>query len=346
VLLSNELPSAPADLNAKPARFDRFVSEALATPGQAPQSGLRRTACTTLQLNVTTRCNLACHHCHVESGPKRTEAMDARVIARVIEVLAKNPQLTTLDLTGGAPEMSEHFRELVTEARKLGRRVIDRCNLTILFEPGQQDTAQFLADQGVEIIASLPCYTAENVENQRGRGVFNKSIEGLRMLCALGYGKPDNGLKLDLVYNPGGAFLPPSQAELELEYRDELSTRFDITFNNLLTITNMPIKRFAHDLERTGQVSEYMSLLVNHFNPQTVEALMCRETLSVAYDGSLFDCDFNQALAIPIGANIKSIFDLDTVDGLEGQIVATDEHCFGCTAGAGSSCGGALKENG
>ncbi|MFB0977292.1 MAG: arsenosugar biosynthesis radical SAM protein ArsS [Myxococcota bacterium] len=344
--MSNELPSAPADLNAKPARFDRFVSEALATPGQAPQSGLRRTACTTLQLNVTTRCNLACHHCHVESGPKRTEAMDARVIARVIEVLAKNPQLTTLDLTGGAPEMSEHFRELVTEARKLGRRVIDRCNLTILFEPGQQDTAQFLADQGVEIIASLPCYTAENVENQRGRGVFNKSIEGLRMLCALGYGKPDNGLKLDLVYNPGGAFLPPSQAELELEYRDELSTRFDITFNNLLTITNMPIKRFAHDLERTGQVSEYMSLLVNHFNPRTVEALMCRETLSVAYDGSLFDCDFNQALAIPIGANIKSIFDLDTVDGLEGQIVATDEHCFGCTAGAGSSCGGALKENG
>lgn len=272
--------------------------------------------------------------------------MDARVIARVIEVLAKNPQLTTLDLTGGAPEMSEHFRELVTEARKLGRRVIDRCNLTILFEPGQQDTAQFLADQGVEIIASLPCYTAENVENQRGRGVFNKSIEGLRMLCALGYGKPGNGLKLDLVYNPGGPFLPPSQAELELEYRDELSSRFDITFNNLLTITNMPIKRFAHDLERTGQVSEYMSLLVNHFNPQTVEALMCRETLSVAYDGSLFDCDFNQALAIPIGANIKSIFDLDTVDGLEGQIVATDEHCFGCTAGAGSSCGGALKENG
>ena len=345
MLLSNELPSAPADLNAKPARFDRFVSEALATPGQALQSGLRRTACTTLQLNVTTRCNLACHHCHVESGPKRTEAMDARVIARVIEVLAKNPQLTTLDLTGGAPEMSEHFRELVTEARKLGRRVIDRCNLTILFEPGQQDTAQFLADQGVEIIASLPCYTAENVENQRGRGVFNKSIEGLRMLCALGYGKPGNGLKLDLVYNPGGPFLPPSQAELELEYRDELSSRFDITFNNLLTITNMPIKRFAHDLERTGQVSEYMSLLVNHFNPQTVEALMCRETLSVAYDGSLFDCDFNQALAIPIGANIKSIFDLDTVDGLEGQIVATDEHCFGCTAGAGSSCGGALKEN-
>ncbi|MEO1912683.1 MAG: arsenosugar biosynthesis radical SAM (seleno)protein ArsS, partial [Myxococcales bacterium] len=306
----------------------------------------RRTACTTLQLNVTTRCNLACHHCHVESGPKRTEAMDARVIARVIEVLAKNPQLTTLDLTGGAPEMSEHFRELVTEARKLGRRVIDRCNLTILFEPGQQDTAQFLADQGVEIIASLPCYTEENVENQRGRGVFNKSIEGLHMLCALGYGKPGNGLKLDLVYNPGGPFLPPSQAELELEYRDELSTRFDITFNNLFTITNMPIKRFAHDLERTGQVSEYMSLLVNHFNPQTVEALMCRETLSVAYDGSLFDCDFNQALAIPIGANIKSIFDLDTVDGLEGQIVATDEHCFGCTAGAGSSCGGALKENG
>ena len=281
----------------------------------------------------------------MESGPKRSEAMNDRVIARVLDLLAKNPQLDTLDLTGGAPEMSEHFRELVIGARELGRRVIDRCNLTILFEPGQEDTAQFLADQRVDIVASLPCYTAENVENQRGRGVFDKSIEGLRMLGALGYGKRDTGLVLDLVYNPGGAFLPPSQAELELKYRDELGTRFDIHFNRLLTITNMPIKRFAHDLERSGQSAEYMSLLVNHFNPETVDALMCRNTLSVAYDGSLFDCDFNQALGIPVGANVKTIFDLDDVGVLVGQPVATDAHCFGCTAGAGSSCGGALEGN-
>lgn len=319
-------------------RFDALACDALDS-----SDGLRRTACTILQLNVTTRCNLACHHCHVESGPKRTEAMDARVVGRVLELLANNPQLDTLDLTGGAPEMSEHFRELVVEARKLGRRVIDRCNLTILFEPGQEDTAQFLADQRVDIIASLPCYTAENVENQRGRGVFDKSIEGLRMLGALGYGKPDSGLKLDLVYNPVGPFLPPSQAELELQYRDELGTRFDIHFNGLLTITNMPIKRFAHDLERSGQTKEYMSLLVNHFNPQTVETLMCRNTLSVAYDGSLYDCDFNQALGIEIGADVKSIFDIDDVANFGGQPVATADHCFGCTAGAGSSCGGALQ---
>lgn len=331
---------ALADVETATNRFEQAIGEAMGL-----QNGLRRTVCTTLQLNVTTRCNLACHHCHVESGPKRTEAMNDRVVARVLDLLAKNPQLETLDLTGGAPEMSAHFRELVVEARKLGRRVLDRCNLTILFEPGQEDTAQFLAEQRVEIVASLPCYTAENVENQRGRGVFGKSIEGLRMLGALGYGKQDTGLVLDLVYNPGGPFLPPSQAELEMQYRDELSSRFDIHFNRLLTITNMPIKRFAHDLERSGQAKEYMSLLVNHFNPRTVDALMCRETLSVAYDGSLFDCDFNQALGLPLGADAKTIFDLEDVANLDGQLVATADHCFGCTAGAGSSCGGALKEN-
>jgi len=321
---------------ASGARFEDVVRSALGTA-----KGLRRDRCTTLQLNVTKRCNLACHHCHVESGPKRSEAMDARTIARVLVLLANNPAVTTLDLTGGAPEMSEHFLELVVGARRLGRRVIDRCNLTILFEPGQETTAQFLADQRVEIVASLPCFTAENVEKQRGRGVFDKSIEGLRLRGQLGYGDPESGLILDLVYNPVGPFLPPSQTELERQYRDELGSRFGIVFNRLLTITNMPIKRFAHDLERSGQASAYLSLLVNHFNPMTVPELMCRDMISVAYDGTIYDCDFNQQLELPVTGPQKTIWDFDDFGLFEGREIATAEHCFGCTAGAGSSCGGA-----
>lgn len=321
-----------------PDRFEDAVNGALGS-----KQGLRRERCVTLQLNVTKRCNLACHHCHVESGPNRSEAMSERTILRILELLAKNPQLTTLDLTGGAPEMSEHFRALVVGARKLGRRVIDRCNLTILFEPGQETTAQFMADQQVEIVASLPFYTAENVERQRGRGVFDKSIEGLRLLCRLGYGDPSTGLILDLIYNPAGPSLPPSQSELELEYRKELGSRFDIRFNRLLTITNMPIKRFAHDLIRSGREAEYLSLLVNHFNPDTVSNLMCREMVSVGYDGTLYDCDFNQQLELQIPGPKKTIWDLENFDLLEGEAIATAEHCFGCTAGAGSSCGGTLQ---
>ncbi|MCP4039047.1 MAG: radical SAM/Cys-rich domain protein [bacterium] len=310
---------------------------------QAVGGGLRRGRCTTLQANITKHCNLACHHCHVESGPGRSEAMSARTADRLLELLARDSSLDTLDLTGGAPEMSEHFRRLVAGARALGRRVIDRCNLTILFEPGQEDTAEFLAKHQVDIVASLPCYTPDNVESQRGRGVFDKSIEGLRRLGGFGYGKEDSNLTLDLVYNPGGPFLPPSQQELEAQYRDELGTSFDIRFNRLLTITNMPIKRFAHDLEREGRASEYMSLLVNHFNPDTVSALMCRELVSVGHDGSLYDCDFNQQLEIPIQGEIKTVFDFEDTRALEGRPIATAGHCFGCTAGAGSSCGGALE---
>jgi len=336
-LKTNIALNEPSSSLAPRHRFEEAVNAAL----QSSQ-GLRRARCTTLQLNVTKRCNLACHHCHVESGPKRSEAMDAATIARVLELLAMNPEITTLDLTGGAPEMSEHFRELVVGARKLDRRVIDRCNLTILFEPGHGDTAQFLADHRVEIVASLPCYTAENVEKQRGRGVFDKSIEGLRLLGQLGYGDPDSGLILDLVYNPGGPALPPSQAELELQYRDELGTRFEIRFNRLLTITNMPIKRFAHDLERSGRASEYLSLLVNHFNPKTIQGLMCRDLVSVAYDGTIYDCDFNQQLELPVTGAQQTIWDVDDFGLFEGRAIATAEHCFGCTAGAGSSCGGAL----
>jgi radical SAM/Cys-rich protein len=317
------------------ANFDSYARDALGT-------GLVRGAATTLQVNITKRCNLACHHCHVESGPKRSEAVSEKIANRVLELLERNPSLEVLDLTGGAPELSGQFRRLVTGARALGRRVIDRCNLTILYEPGQEDTAAFLAENRVDVVASLPCYTAENVEAQRGRGVFDKSIEGLRWLVELGYGDPGGDLVLDLVYNPGGAFLPPAQAELEATYRDRLAGNFGIRFNRLLTITNMPIKRFAHDLEREGRHGEYMSLLVNHFNPDTVAGLMCRETISVGHDGQLYDCDFNQQLELGMTGPASSIFDFHDAAALTGQRVATAAHCFGCTAGAGSSCGGAL----
>ena len=306
---------------------------------------LRRARTTTLQVNVGLRCDLACHHCHVEAGPKRTEALEERLAARVLAVLARNPALDTLDLTGGAPELNPHFRALVRGARALGRGVIDRCNLTVLFEPGQEDTAEFLAREGVAVVASLPCYTAGNVDAQRGKRVYERSIEALRWLDALGYATPGSGLSLDLVYNPLGASLPPPQAQLEADYRRELAA-LGIRFDRLLTITNMPIQRFARDLARRGESEAYLSLLVHHFNPATVAALMCRSTLSVAHDGSLYDCDFNQALALPLGGAPASLFDLEDLAALGGRPIATAAHCFGCTAGAGSSCGGALVGGG
>src|SRR5512145_1596949 len=297
---------------------------------------LLRAPVRTLQVNVGRRCDLACHHCHVEAGPKRTETMDAKTAARVIELLAAGPGIGTLDLTGGAPELCDQFRFLVREARALGRAVIDRCNLTVLFEPGQEDTAEFLAREGVDVVASLPCYTAGNVDAQRGKRVYERSIEALRWLNALGYGA---GLRLDLVYNPLGPSLPAPQAQLEADYRRELAA-LGIRFDRLLTITNMPIKRFARDLARRGESEAYLALLVNHFNPATVDALMCRSTLSVAWDGALYDCDFNLALALPLGGAPASLFDLEDVGALGGRPIATATHCFGCTAGAGSSCGG------
>ena len=305
---------------------------------------LRREAVTTLQVNVGWLCDLACHHCHVEAGPKRTEQMDAPTAERVLELLARNPKVATLDLTGGAPELHDPFRRLVTGARALKRQVIDRCNLTVLFVQGQEDTAEFLAANQVGIVASLPCTTAENVERQRGRGVFDQSIEGLRRLNGWGYGKPDSPLRLDLVYNPVGATLPPSQAELQNRYRDELQALFGIEFHRLLTITNMPIKRFARQLAREGRAEEYLSLLVNHFNPQTVPELMCRQLVSVGYDGRLYDCDFNQMLETPLGGRGRSIWDVSDLGALDGDPIATASHCYGCTAGAGSSCGGALDD--
>ncbi len=327
-LASTEAPNLPS------------FSQKLSSCGLPP---VRRGAVTTLQLNIGWRCNLACHHCHVESGPNRREKMSTRDVARVIELLERSPAVETLDITGGAPEMHDQFRPLVAAARQLGRRVIDRCNLTIFFEPGQADTPEFLAAHDVDIVASLPCYTRENVDRQRGRGVFGRSIEGLQLLNTLGYGRTDAAAGLDLVYNPQGTCLPPGQPELEARYREELRELFGIEFRRLLTITNMPIKRFAQELHRTGSHAEYMSLLVHHFNAATVPALMCRSLVSVGFDGRLYDCDFNQMLELdmPSGAPI-TIWDIDDLAQLEGSPITTASHCFGCTAGSGSSCGGAL----
>ena len=307
---------------------------------------LTREAVTTLQINVGRLCNLACHHCHVEAGPRRTEIMPEPVVDRLIALLDLNPTIAVVDLTGGAPEMNPSFRRLVIEARRRNLRVIDRCNLTILLEPGYTDLPEFLAAQDVHLIASLPCYTAANVNRQRGLGVFDGSIAALKRLNALGYGRGDSARRLDLVYNPLGASLPPSQRALEGQYREELGRLFGIEFHQLLTITNMPIKRFATQLAQTGQTDAYMSLLVNHFNPATVPGLMCRSLVSVGWDGQLYDCDFNQMLDIPLGASgstgARTIWDIDGFDRLTGTRVATGQHCYGCTAGAGSSCSGEL----
>lgn len=297
----------------------------------------------TLQVNVGKLCNMACHHCHVDAGPKRTEIMPEAVAARIVELLKRNTGVDVLDLTGGAPELNPNFRRLVTAARRMDRRIIDRCNLTVLFEPGQSDLADFLAAEQVEVVASLPCYLSENVERQRGRGAFDKSIQALKALNALGYGIPGSPLKLNLVYNPTGPFLPPDQAKLEANYRAELSKHFGLQFHSLLTITNMPIKRYAHALARDIALEAYMGLLVNHFNPATVPGLMCKSLLSVSWDGRLFDCDFNQMLDLPLGAGPRTVFDCDSFAEFEQKPITTASHCYGCTAGAGSSCSGALS---
>lgn len=307
----------------------------------AGTASLTRHEVTTLQINVGKLCNQACNHCHVEAGPKRTEIMTAETAARVIELLDASAAVTTVDITGGAPELNPSFRHLVTHARSTGRAVIDRCNLTVLFEPGMEDLPAFLADNQVIVTASLPCYSAKNVDAQRGLGVFDKSTEALRMLNALGYGVPGTGLELNLVYNPGGAFLPPPQQSLERSYREKLRGAFGVEFTNLYTITNMPISRFAHSLHRDGRYAEYMELLANSFNPHTVAGLMCKGLISVGWDGQLYDCDFNQMLEIGAPA-ARTIWDIDSCSDITATRVATASHCFGCTAGAGSSCGGAL----
>ncbi len=302
----------------------------------------RRGAVTTLQINVGKVCNQACLHCHVEAGPKRTESMSRQTAERILWLLERSRGIEVVDITGGAPEINPSFRLLAQMATGDHRRVIDRCNLTILFEPGHQDLPEFLAAHRVDIVASLPCYTAENVDGQRGRGVFGKSIRALQLLNNIGYGKQDSGLRLDLVYNPLGPSLPPPQARLEAEYKRQLREHFGVEFHRLLTITNMPISRFADALAREGKTAEYGELLVRHFNPSTVNDVMCRSLVSVGWDGGLYDCDFNQMLSLRVSSR-RTIWNIESFDELADQPITTGRHCFGCTAGAGSSCGGQLE---
>jgi radical SAM/Cys-rich protein len=318
---------------------------------------LTRSKLEILQVNLGYTCNLSCTHCHVNAGPKRTEQMDKANIDLVIEVL-KQHKVQTLDLTGGAPELMPHFRYLVKAARDLGVTVIDRCNLTILNESGQEDLAQFLADNQVEVVASLPCYSEENVDSQRGKGVFESSIEGLQKLNALGYGVEENGkdnssLPLNLVYNPGGAFLPPGQVELEAAYKEKLGAEHNIQFNNLFTITNMPISRFGAVLLAQGEFNEYMNLLKDSYSPANLAGVMCLNTVSIGWQGDLYDCDFNQMLEMPLTGNANANEASGTASGyhlrdlldsdLQGLPIKVADHCYGCTAGQGSSCGGALE---
>jgi radical SAM/Cys-rich protein len=297
----------------------------------------------TLQVNVGYVCNQTCLHCHVNAGPKRTESMSRETVDQVIAYLAASGA-STLDITGGAPELNPHFRHLVTSARARGARVVDRCNLTILFEPGHEDLAQFLAAQQVGIVASLPCYTPELVDRQRGEGVYEKSIAAIRKLNALGYGREGSGLAIDLVYNPQGASLPPAQERLEADYKRILGEQFGIAFNRLYTIANMPIQRFGSTLVSKGQFNAYMQLLRGAHRDENLEGVMCRSLVSIDWRGYLYDCDFNQMLGLPIVVAGRARPHLRDVIGrdLSGSPIVVRDHCYGCTAGQGSSCGGAI----
>ena len=307
---------------------------------------LRPISVETLQINVGKLCNQACLHCHVDASPKRTELMDRRTAEQVIAVLGANPSIAKLDITGGAPELNPNFEWLVTQARSLGRHVMVRHNLTVQFDGNPQTgermthLPEFFAEHAVEVISSLPYYAEYFTDRQRGRGVFNKSVEGIRRLNQVGYGAEGSGLILNLVYNPVGAFLPAAQASLEADFKRELHGKWGLVFNSLFTITNMPIHRFRESLLRNGGYVDYMTKLVTAFNPVAAEGIMCRSLVSVDYDGRLSDCDFNQMLDLPLEQHApRTIFDWDTASVL-GRHIVFDDHCFGCTAGAGSSCGG------
>ena len=304
---------------------------------------IRRRRTETLQVNLGYKCNQSCLHCHVNAGPTRTELMARDTIFEVIAYL-KAAGIGTLDITGGAPELNPHFRLLVESARQLGVRVIDRCNLTILFEPGQEDLARFLTDHQVEITASLPCYLEDNVDRQRGKGVFDASIRALQLLNRLGYGRPGSALKLNLVYNPQGPVLPPDQQQLERDYQQRLSASHGIVFNELYVLTNMPIQRFGSTLVSKGQFGAYMDLLKNAYQPANLDALMCRSQISVDWQGHVYDCDFNQMLELPLSWKGRPRTHLRELIGanLDGNAITVKDHCYCCTAGQGSSCGGAL----
>ncbi len=325
---------------------DRFA--ALLQRHQLPV--LRRRAVTTLQLNLGRLCNQSCRHCHVDAGPLRTELMDDRVIERVLQLLQASPGVTTVDITGGAPELNPRFRRLVTGVRQLGRDVMVRCNLTVIHESGQDDLPGFYAENQAKIVASLPCYTEDNVDTQRGGGVFELSIAALRQLNAVGYGAAQGGanaeaLRLDLVYNPLGPSLPPAQQALQADYRQRLGADHGIVFDQLYTLANMPIHRFADDLQRQGALDSYHALLEDSFNPAAVDGVMCRELVSVDWNGRFADCDFHQMLNLPLATAHSTIFEVESFADLDDGPITTASHCLGCTAGQGSSCGGALTDS-
>ena len=306
----------------------------------------------TLQVNVGKLCNQVCKHCHVDAGPKRREIMSRELVERCLEILAAHPQIKNLDITGGAPELNEHFDFFVIEAKKLGKHVIDRHNFTVTLDPhpisgkSMEYLPEFFLQHEVEVISSLPYFQQQETDAQRGKGVFEKSIESMHRLNALGYGMPDSGLLLNLVYNPVGAYLPPSQPALEAQFKQELSKQYGLVFNNLYVITNMPINRFKHFLERSELYEEYMTKLINAFNPGAAQEVMCRNLISVGYDGSLYDCDFNQMLEWRVDHGVpSSVWNFD-YDKLMARRIVFGSHCYGCTAGAGSSCGGAKVTEG
>ncbi|WP_254216700.1 arsenosugar biosynthesis radical SAM (seleno)protein ArsS [Synechococcus sp. CCY 9618] len=325
------------------------MTEVMVGP-QAPARSfpsLHREGLVTLQVNLGYRCNQSCSHCHVNAGPTRTETMDAATLALIPPVLEARA-IRSLDLTGGAPELHDGFRDLVRTVRAMGVTVIDRCNLTILSEPGQEDLAAFLAEQGVTVVASLPCYLAENVDRQRGSGVFARSMEGLRSLNALGYAQPGSALELDLVFNPQGPALPPDQSALEADYRRFLQAEHGVVFNRLYALANMPIQRFAQVLRSTGELEGYLQLLRRSHRDANLPHVMCRQLISVDWQGRLFDCDFNQQLGLPAawpghraggGACLADLLHVDP----SGAPIQVASHCFGCTAGSGSSCAGSLN---
>jgi radical SAM/Cys-rich protein len=317
--------------------LQRSFDAALLGAGLFP---LRSTGIEILQINLGKKCNQTCHHCHVDAGPERTEMMPGDVVDACLRVLAES-DIPTLDITGGAPELHLQFRRIVREATAMDRRVIDRCNLTVTRLPNYRYIPAFLAEHRVEVIASLPYYQAHQTDAQRGDGVFDASIAALKELNALGYGRPGSGLVLNLVTNPVGAFLPPPQAAAERDWRRELDRRYGVVFNRLYTITNMPISRFLDHLEGKGQTETYLRRLVEAFNPAAAAGVMCRNTLSVGWDGTLYDCDFNQMLDLPLSEPPRHIQDFDRAP-LDARRIAVGPHCFGCTAGGGSSCGGAV----
>jgi len=305
---------------------------------------IQRADLETLQVNLGYKCNQSCLHCHVNAGPKRTEVMEWKTIKQLITFI-ESSSVKTLDLTGGAPELNPYFRDFVSAARQRGLNVIDRCNLTVLFESDQQDTAQFLADNRVRIVASMPCYLKDNVDRQRGDGTFDSSLKALRLLNTLGYGRAGTGLVLDLVFNPQGPYLPPSQDSLEQDYKQHLSKQYGIEFNHLLTLTNMPIKRFGSTLISHGEFSSYMTLLKTAHQDDNIDSVMCRSLISVDWQGYVYDCDFNQMLEMPLQLDHRPRLHISELTGVDlcNQSIKVADHCYACTAGQGSGCGGALE---